>query len=57
MDHEDVLRLLERAVAFLRSCWARTAVETCASGVRAEAVVPDISLPLEGEGTKPSLLA
>jgi hypothetical protein len=50
MCHEDVLRLLERAVAFLRSCWARAAVEKCDSGVRAEAVVPDISLPLDREG-------
>jgi hypothetical protein len=50
MCHEDVLRLLERAVAFLRSCWGRAAVEKCDSGVRAEAVVPDISVPLDREG-------
>jgi hypothetical protein len=50
MCHEDVLRLLERAVAFLQSCWARAAVEKSDSGVRAEAVVPDSSLPLDREG-------
>jgi hypothetical protein len=50
MCHEDVLRLLERTVAFLRSCWGRAAVETYDSGVRAEAVGPDINLPLDREG-------